>query len=58
MSAQMPIDLNRIKNALADPAAPWYGSNLVPWVADLVDEFERLERRLQEAEEALEALDV
>lgn len=36
------IDLDRIKNALADPKAPWYGSDLVPLVADLCEEFERL----------------
>ena len=30
--------IEKIKKALADPDAPWYGSDLVSWVADLLDE--------------------
>ncbi len=36
------INVEKIKIALADPNAPWYGSDLVPWVADLVEEYEAL----------------
>jgi hypothetical protein len=29
--------LSALRNALADPDSPWYGSDLVPLVADLLD---------------------
>jgi len=32
------VDLDKIREALADPDAPWYGSDLVPQVASLIDE--------------------
>ena len=34
--------LNNIRAALSDPHAPWYGSDLVEWVAELLDEFETM----------------
>ena len=37
------MDIDRIKAALGDPEAPWYGSDLVSWVADLVEDYEQLE---------------
>jgi len=30
----------RVRAALCDPDAPWYGSNVVPWVDDLMTELE------------------
>ena len=38
----MSESIDRIRQYLADPSAPWYGSNIVPLVADLCDENERL----------------
>lgn len=32
--------ISQIRTALADPDAPWYGSDLVPLVADLVERVE------------------
>jgi len=36
----MKAEIDKIKTALADPKAPWYGSDLVEWVADLLAELE------------------
>ena len=33
--------LDRIRLALCDPQAPWYGSDLVAWVGDLCDAVEK-----------------
>ena len=33
----------KIRAALADPDAPWYGSDLVPLVADELDRLEQIE---------------
>lgn len=35
-----------VRAALADSEAPWYGSDLVPRVADLCEDFERCEAEL------------
>lgn len=32
------VNLDEMRGALADPDAPWYGSDLVPQVASLIDE--------------------
>jgi len=37
-----PDDIDRIRNALCDPSAPWYGSDLVDQVADLCEGVEEL----------------
>lgn len=37
------IDLNRLRIALSDPNAPWYGSDVVPWVDDLLTAYEALQ---------------
>lgn len=37
----MPDKATQIRSALADPNAPWYGSDLVPLVADYLDEAEK-----------------
>jgi len=34
--------IEKIKDALADPKAPWYGSDLVEWIVELIDEIDRL----------------
>lgn len=34
----------KIRIALADPDAPWYGSDLVGWVAELLAEKEQMEK--------------
>jgi hypothetical protein len=44
---------DRIRAALADPAAPWYGSDLVPLVADYLDEAEQRLLWANEAEKVL-----
>lgn len=36
------IDLDRIRIALSDPKAPWYGSDVVEWVDDLIIAHEQL----------------
>jgi len=41
------MNTDKIKVALADPKAPWYGSDLVGWVADLLEEHERLKKEKQ-----------
>lgn len=41
-------DIARIRRALCDPAAPWYGSDLVPLVDDAMTELERLRTALCE----------
>jgi len=33
-AAKAAEECDRIERALADPGAPWYGSDLVEWVAD------------------------
>lgn len=48
-------DLKYIRQALADPKAPWYGSDLVSAVGDLVDEFERLREELKEVNREIDA---
>ena len=44
--------IDRIQVALADPDAPWYGSDLVPLVADTIDD---LTAQLAAAEKVIEA---
>lgn len=43
----MGVDKSRIREALADPTAPWYGSDLVPLVADLLGECAHAEAGLE-----------
>ena len=50
-----PID--RIRGALSDPDAPWYGSDLVPMVTDLCDECERLKQELSENPTVIQMLE-
>ena len=38
---------NKIHRALGDPTAPWYGSDLVSWVGDYIEE---VEKRIKELE--------
>jgi hypothetical protein len=42
---------DQIRLALCDPAAPWYGSDLVPLVADYLDEAEQALKLLQHVRE-------
>lgn len=44
--------INKIQGALGDPKAPWYGSDLVPWVADLVEDYNRQAFELKEQKKA------
>jgi hypothetical protein len=37
---------NKIFGALADPDAPWYGSDLVSWVSDYIEEVDKRIRYL------------
>lgn len=43
---KMMVDIDYIKNALIDPKAPWYGSDLVSAVADLVREYQKKVERV------------
>lgn len=47
------MDLDKIISALTDPKAPWYGSDLVEWVADLIDEYKKQKVKIKELEEGL-----
>lgn len=38
---KIKLTIDKIKWALGDPDAPWYGSDLVAWVADLVEAYEQ-----------------
>ena len=40
---------DRIELALCDPDAPWYGSDLVSWVGDLINEHKQLRKAAQRA---------
>ena len=48
--AKIKETINKIRGALGDPRAPWYGSDVVSWVGDLIEEYEKL-RPLAEAGE-------
>lgn len=55
----MSENINRIMRALADPDAPWYGSDLVSWVDLLLREHELLGAQcdyLRERVKELEAI--
>ena len=39
--------VRQIMQAMADPDAPWYGSDLVSWVGDLIDEVLHLRSSLR-----------
>ena len=43
---------NKIYGALGDSQAPWYGSDLVSWVGDYIEE---IEKQVKELEETLDA---
>jgi hypothetical protein len=43
---------DQIRLALCDPAAPWYGSDLVPLVADYLDDVEKIARQVLPAMES------
>lgn len=36
--------IDKIEQALADPDAPWYGSDLVSWVGDLLEDYKDVTR--------------
>lgn len=50
----MRTQRNKIREALCDPAAPWYGSDLVPLVADYLDAMEILALAPAEDEQPLD----
>ena len=50
----MSDTLDKVQTALSDPAAPWYGSDVVEWAGELCDEISDLRTRLAIAVEALE----
>ena len=43
------MEKTKIQEALSDPEAPWYGSDLVAWVADLLEESEQFQADLDNA---------
>lgn len=47
------MDLDKIISALTDPKAPWYGSDLVEWIADLIDEYKKQKVKIKKLEAAL-----
>jgi len=53
----MPETIDLIREFLSDPDAPWYGSDLVPMVADLCSECERLKNKLAENPTVIQMLE-
>lgn len=47
---------NKIRGALGDPKAPWYGSDLVSWVGDYIEEVEWLQDKLKAKSERIQEL--
>jgi len=45
----MEETIAKIQMALVDPNAPWYGSNLIVWVGDLLANHEQLQAELAAA---------
>ncbi len=45
----MSIDktIDKIREALSDPKAPWYGSDVVAWTGDLIEEYTELRNIVQ-----------
>ncbi len=52
----MTDTVNKIMGALADPKAPWYGSDLVAWVGDLLEDYKQLEAKNKEQKELIDQL--
>ena len=50
------MEKTKIQEALSDPEAPWYGSDLVAWVADLLEESAQLQADLDKAKAENEKL--
>jgi hypothetical protein len=44
------IDIEKIELALCDPQAPWYASDLVSMVADLIEAYKEMMVRLTPSE--------
>lgn len=42
------MEIDKIIQALIDPNAPWYGSDLVDWVADLIEDYKAQAKRIEE----------
>ena len=51
MSNKKPSLQTKIELALCDPNAPWYGSDLVEWVADLIQENKELKDAIRQIQE-------
>ena len=47
---------SKIQGALGDPQAPWYGSDLVSWVGDYIEEVEWLQDKLKAKSERIKEL--
>ncbi len=46
MPSKTKETIGKIQGALGDPKAPWYGSDVVAWVGDLIEEHKILENRI------------